>query len=186
MKPIPFATPEEFRTWLEKHHATEKEIFLRFYKKASGKGGLTYGGALDEALCYGWIDGLARGIDAISYSQRFTPRKAASNWSLINVGHIARLKKAGKMHPAGLAAFAQRKKEKTGVYSFEAKVAPEFSAAQAKTFRANKKAWAFFAAQPPGYRHLSTWHVVTAKQEATRTRRLEKLIAASAAEQRLG
>lgn len=112
MKPIPFATPEEFRAWLEKHHATEKEIFVRFYKKASGKGGLTYGGALDEALCYGWIDGLARGIDAISYSQRFTPRKAASNWSLINVGHIARLKKPARCTPPASPPLRSEKRKR--------------------------------------------------------------------------
>lgn len=185
MNAIHFKTPAEFRQWFETHHATAKELQVRFYKKASGKGGMTYAEAVDEALCFGWIDSVVHRLDDESYAQRFTPRKPGSNWSNINVGHIARLKQAGRMHAAGLAAFAARSPAKTGVYSFESKTEPKLSAKDAKTFRADKKAWAFFSAQPPGYRRLSLWHIVSAKQEATRARRLNTLIVASAAGRRL-
>lgn len=185
MRGTHFRTAAAFRRWLEKNHATAKELQVRFYKKASGKGGMVYREALDEALCFGWIDGVVHRLDDESYAQRFTPRRAGSNWSNINVGHVARLKRAGRMHAAGLAAFAARTAEKTGVYSFEAKIPPTLPTADERRFRAAPAAWEFFSAQPPGYRRQSVWHVVSAKQEATRERRLAKLIAASAAGRRL-
>ena len=185
MNVVHFATPAEFRAWLENHHGTETELWVGFYKKSSGKGGMVYAQAVDEALCYGWIDGLMRSIDRERYSQRFTPRKRGSIWSTINVGHVKRLKAAGLMRPSGLAAFEARTPERTGIYSFERKQPAKLPPAFAKRFRAEKKAWAFFLAQPPGYQRLAIHHVISPKQAATRERWLARLIQASAAGQRL-
>jgi uncharacterized protein YdeI (YjbR/CyaY-like superfamily) len=186
MTPAPkhFAAAAAFRAWLERHHASERELWILFYKKASGKGGMTYREAVDEALCFGWIDGRVKSIDADSYMQRFTPRRPGSIWSNVNVRHIARLTAAGQMHPAGLAAFAARDEKKTGVYSFEKR--PEnFPADLEKIFRAKSKAWRFWQAQPPGYRRVITHWVISAKREETRQRRLATLIAESAAGRRI-
>jgi uncharacterized protein YdeI (YjbR/CyaY-like superfamily) len=184
MNVIHFATAADFRRWLEQHHTTAKEVQIGFYKKSAGKPGMVYKEALDEALCFGWIDGIVRSLDAERYTQRFTPRKPGSIWSNINVGHIQRLIAAGKMRPAGLAAFAARTAQKTGIYSFEqpAKTLPP---AFAKKFRAHAKAWTFFSAQPPGYRRLMIHKIVSPKQAATRERWLERVIAASAAGRRI-
>lgn len=179
-----FPSSAAFRRWLEAHHATATELQVGFYKKASGKGGLTYAEAVEEALCFGWIDSVLHKIDEHSYTQRFSPRRTGSIWSLINVRHIARLTAAGKMHPAGLKAFAARDRKKTGVYSFETRPRT-LPAALEKKFRAHKKAWDFFNAQPPGYRRLAIYKVVSPKQEATRERWLARLIADSAAGRRL-
>ncbi len=184
-KPRFFSTAAAFRTWLEQNHATASELWVGYYKKASGRVALTYREAVDEALCFGWIDGLAKSIDADRYMQRFTPRRPGSNWSLVNLRNVARLKSAGRMHPAGLAAFAARIENKTGVYSFEnrpEKLPPSLE----RSFRAHPAAWTFFSAQPPGYRRTAIWWIVSAKQEATRQRRLAQLIATSAARRRLG
>lgn len=175
-----FLSAADFRRWLVAHHATATELQVGFYKKASGKGGLTYAEAIDEALCFGWIDGIVRTINEHSYTHRFTPRRPGSIWSLVNVRHVARLTEAGRMHAAGLAAFAKRDQKKTGIYSFEnrpQKLPPAFE----KKFRANAKAWTFFNSQPPGYRRLAIFKVVSPKQEATRERWLARLIADSAA-----
>jgi uncharacterized protein YdeI (YjbR/CyaY-like superfamily) len=180
-----FASQAEFGRWLSKHHATEKELLVGFNRIDSGLGGLTYAQALDEALCFGWIDGVRRKVDDNSFSIRFTPRKPGSIWSLINVRHVERLLAAGSMKSAGIKAFEARVAAKTGIYSFEQKK-HEFEPAQEKLFRANKKAWKFWEAQPPGYKRVSTHWVTSAKQEATRVRRLAQLIADSAAGQRLG
>lgn len=145
---------------------------------------MIYREALDEALCFGWIDGLVKTIDAQRYMQRFTPRKPGSIWSNVNVRHIARLQAAGKMRPAGLAAFAARDEKKTGIYSFENRP-QRLTPALEKPFRANRSAWSFWEKQPPGYRRTMTWFVMSAKQPATRERRLVKLIAACAAHRRL-
>ena len=185
MKPVHFSSAAEFRRWLEQKHATSAELWVGFYKKSSGKTGMSYREAVDEALCFGWIDSVMRSLGAISYMQRFSPRKPGSIWSNINVGHVERLKAAGKMHAAGLAAYAARKPEKTGIYAFESKLHVKLPPAFARQFRANAKAWKFFAAQPPGYRRLAIFKVVTPKQEATRQRWLDKLIAASAAGRRI-
>ena len=184
MNILHFETPDAFRAWLEQHHATQTEIWIGFYKKASGKGCMNYRQALDEALCYGWIDGLLRSIDGQRYAQRFSPRKRGSIWSNINVGHVRRLKAAGRMQPGGLAAFAARRAAKTGIYSFEAKKPATLPAALEKKFRARKKAWTFFSAQPPGYRRAIIHKIVSGKQEATRLRWLDRIIALSAAGQR--
>ncbi len=184
MKPVSFADAAEFRAWLESHHHQATELLLVFYKKDSGRGGITYAGALDEALCFGWIDGIRKRVDAQRYTIRFTPRKSGSIWSNANVRHVERLIAAKRMQPAGLAAFAARDAKRTGVYAFEKepqKLPPEF----AKQFRANRKAWAFFTAQAPWYQRTAIHIVVQPKQAATRQRWLDRLITDSAQGRRL-
>ena len=185
MNVVHFASAAEFRRWLGKNHATATELHLGFYKKASGRGGLTYPEAVDEMLCFGWIDGIVRSIDAASFTHRVTPRRAGSFWSNVNVRHVARLTAAGRMRPAGLAAFAARTAAKTGAASYE-RPPQKLPRAYAKKFRARAKAWAFFTAQAPWYQRLITHKIVGAKQEATRLRWLERAIAASAAGRRIG
>jgi uncharacterized protein YdeI (YjbR/CyaY-like superfamily) len=179
-----FCSAGEFRGWLEQHHVTARELWVGFYKKSAGKSGLTYQEAVDEALCFGWIDGIVKRIDDERFMHRFTPRKPSSIWSNTNVRHVERLTAAGKMHAAGLAAFAARTAARTGVYVFEAKEAKTLSPAQVKAFRAHPAAWAFFQAQPPWYQRKVTWWVASAKQPATRERRLAQLIVACAAGKR--
>jgi len=176
-----FATPAAFRDWLEKHHASEVELSVGFYKRASRKPSMTWPESVDAALCYGWIDGVRNSIDEVSYRIRFTPRKPASTWSAINVKRVAELRKQGVMRPAGLAAFEARKGDKTGIYAYEQRKSAKLSPAHEKQFRANKKAWEFFQAQPPWYRRTAVYRVISAKQEATREKRLAALIRDSAA-----
>lgn len=180
-----FATAAEFRAWLEKNHATAPELWVGFFRKGSGQPGMTYAEAVDEALCFGWIDGIIKKLDHERFTHRFTPRRPNSIWSKINVGHVARLSAAGKMHAAGLAAFAARTAARTGVYAFEQAKPKSLSRTDEKLFRAHKAAWAFFSAQAAWYRRNTSRWVVSAKQEATRQRRLERLIAASAEGKRL-
>jgi len=180
-----FKSASEFRRWLEVNHARLSEIWVGFFKKYSGKGGLTYAEAVDEALCFGWIDGLKKRVDELSYTHRFTPRKPKSNWSRINIQHVERLKKAGRMTPAGLEAYAAREPERSGVYSFE-NAPRKLTAADEKQFKADKTAWEFFQQQPPGYQRLAIWWVVSAKKPETRARRLGQLIAESRNARRLG
>jgi uncharacterized protein YdeI (YjbR/CyaY-like superfamily) len=184
MKIVHFSSQEEFRKWLVKNHAAASELFIGFHKKSSGKKGATYSEALDEALCFGWIDGVRRSIDADSYMIRFTPRKPKSIWSLVNVRHVERLQKAGKMAEPGLKAFALREKHRTGIYSFEQK-RPGLSAKFKKLFRANGPAWEFFCRQAPWYQRTAGHWVVRAKQEETRLRRFAKLVEVSVNGQRL-
>ena len=179
-----FASAADFRGWLEKNHATATELVVGFFTKASGRGGLTYPEALDEALCFGWIDGVRRKPDADTYTVRFTPRRPGSIWSNVNARHVARLTAAGKMHAAGHTAFAARDAGKTGVYSFENRP-QKFPAGLEKRFRAKRSAWKFWRQQPPGYRRTTIWWVVSAKQDETRKRRLAQLIALSLAGRRL-
>jgi uncharacterized protein YdeI (YjbR/CyaY-like superfamily) len=185
-KPTFFATPARFRAWLETHHATEKELLVGFHKKGSGKPSITWPESVDEALCFGWIDGVRHSLGADAYTIRFTPRRPTSIWSAINVGRVAELTRLGKMREAGLRAFALRTAAKTGVYSFERHEAAKLTSRQEKILRANTKAAAFFYAQPPGYRRVAIHWVVSAKQEQTRERRLALLIADSAAKRRIG
>jgi len=181
MKPQFFATPAELRAWLTAHHAAEKELLVGFRKKASGKPSITWPESVDEALCFGWIDGVRRNIDEQTYSIRFTPRKPTSIWSAVNVARVTELTAQGKMLPAGLRAFAARTPERTGVYSFERAEAAKLSPAQEKQLRANKKAAKFFDAQPPWYQRTAIHWVISAKREDTRERRLTQLITDSAA-----
>jgi uncharacterized protein YdeI (YjbR/CyaY-like superfamily) len=183
-KIVHFSSPAEFRSWLAQNHATANELFVGFYKKSSGKEGATYSEALDEALCYGWIDGVRRSVDSESYTIRFTPRKSKSVWSLVNVRNVERLQRAGKMAEPGIKAFAVREKQRTGIYSFEQK-RPGLSAKYKKRFRANARAWEFFSKQAPWYQRTAGYWVSSAKQEETRIRRLAKLMEVSANSRRL-
>jgi uncharacterized protein YdeI (YjbR/CyaY-like superfamily) len=184
MKPIAFRTGAEFRAWLAAHCGDATEILVLLHKKSSGKGGISYAEALDEALSQGWIDGVRKGHGPESYTIRFTPRKPGSIWSRVNVRHAERLIREGRMQPAGAEAFRARTKARTGVYSFENHVTqlpPELE----RPFQARKPAWTFFQEQPPGYRRIVTWWIVSAKQEATRQRRLDRVIDVSAKRQRV-
>jgi len=179
IKPKFFSSREQFRQWLEKNHDRVDALQVGFHKKDSGKKSITYPEALDEALCFGWIDGVRKRLDETSYTIRFTPRKAKSIWSLVNVGHVERLTKEGRMAEPGLKAYALRDPKRTGIYAFENKP-QEFSPEFEKKFRANKAAWEFFQKEPPSIRKVWTFWVMTAKKEETRLRRLEDLIASSA------
>jgi uncharacterized protein YdeI (YjbR/CyaY-like superfamily) len=179
VKPRFFATPEAFRKWLEAHHDKESELLVGFYKVGSGKKSITWPESVDEALCFGWIDGVRKRIDDVSYTIRFTPRKAKSYWSAVNTKRYAALEKLGRITGAGRAAFEARDATATARYSFE-REAVELGEELEARFRANKKAWEYFQAQPPHYRRTSIWYVVSAKREETRARRLEKLIDHSA------
>ena len=184
MPPTFFAKPADFRRWLKKHHRSEKELWVGFHKKGSGRPSITWPESVDEALCFGWIDGVRKSIDEDSYMIRFTPRKSTSIWSNVNIGRVKELISTGRMEKAGLEAFEKRDEKKSGIYAFERKNAalpPELE----KEFRKHRKAWAFFEAQPPGYRKLMAYYVIDAKRDATRASRLEKLIEASAAGKRL-
>jgi len=185
-RPTFFATPAQFRAWLARHHATGKELLVGFYKTGSGKPSMTWPQSVDEALCFGWIDGVRRSLGDDVYTIRFTPRKTTSIWSAINVAKVAALTKKGKMREAGLRAFATRTAAKTGVYSFERNDAAKLTASQEKTLRANRKAATFFDAQPPWYQRTAIHWVISAKREETRARRLGQLIADSAAGKRIG
>jgi len=185
MKPKFFATKEKFREWLEKNHASANELEIGFYKKSSGKKSITYAEALDEALCFGWIDGVRRSLDETSYQQRFTPRRARSIWSLVNVKHVERLKKEGKMHAAGLAAYEQRDPKRTGIYAFE-NAPRELSAEYEKEFRKTKGAWEYFQTYPPYLKKTISYWVMSAKKEETRSARLRRLIECSARGERIG
>ena len=181
-----FATPGDWRRWLEKNHTSERELWVGFYKKSSGRPSITWPESVDEALCFGWIDGIRKTIDADSYVIRFTPRRAGSIWSDVNTRRAAELIRGKRMHPAGQRAFERRDPKKSGVYSFEQRENAKLSAAAEKEFKANRAAWSFFQSQPPGYRKIATFWVVSAKQEETRARRLAALIRDSAAGRRIG
>jgi uncharacterized protein YdeI (YjbR/CyaY-like superfamily) len=186
MTPTFFPTPQAFRRWLERHHETESVLLVGFYKKGSGRPSITWPESVDEALCFGWIDGVRKSLDAESYTIRFTPRKAGSTWSVVNLRKARELIASGRMQPAGLRAFEGRDPKKSGTYSFEQRAAARLSPEMEAEFRANPAAWSFFQAQPPGYRRIAFWWIVSAKQEPTRMRRLRTLIAESAAGQRIG
>ncbi|MGA2370453.1 MAG: YdeI/OmpD-associated family protein [Candidatus Korobacteraceae bacterium] len=185
MKPLFFPTAAAFRSWLEKNHATVSELFIGFYRKESGKGGISYREALDEALCFGWIDGVRKRFDEASYTIRFTPRKPDSIWSAVNTSRIGELVKQGRVHPAGQHVFDRHDPKKSELYSYE-RATCQLDGAYEKKFRANKKAWEFYQAQAPWYRRTSAWWVVSAKREETRQRRLAQLIADSAKARRIG
>jgi uncharacterized protein YdeI (YjbR/CyaY-like superfamily) len=181
MEPTFFATPDEFRAWLEEHHATESELLVGFHKMGSGRPSITWPESVDQALCFGWIDGVRRSIDDERYSIRFTPRQRRSTWSAVNVRRVGELEAEGLMWPAGRAAFERRSDDRTAIYSHERREAAAFSAEQEAAFRAARAAWAWFQDQPPSYRKAATHWVVSAKREETRERRLRRLIADSAA-----
>ena len=176
MKPTFFATTDELRAWLEENHATATELFVGFYKRGSGKPSISWQELVDEELCFGWIDGVRKGIDDVSYSNRITPRTQRSTWSAINIARVKELIALGRMHPAGLKAFERRTDERSATYSYEQRKTARLEPAAERSFRANKKAWAFFQAQPPSYRRAAIWWVIGAKREETREKRLATLI----------
>jgi uncharacterized protein YdeI (YjbR/CyaY-like superfamily) len=180
-EPIYFSSPDEFRAWLEEHHETETEVWVGYWKKATGKPSLVWSQAVDEALCFGWIDGVLRGIDDERHIQRFTPRKPASNWSAINVAKVERLRAEGRMRPAGEAAFARRRDDRSGIYSYEQRHEAQLEPDEQARFEANAAAWEYFTSRPPSYRKPALWWVVSAKKPETRERRLATLIEQSAA-----
>jgi uncharacterized protein YdeI (YjbR/CyaY-like superfamily) len=184
MKLTHLRTPDDFRKWLEQHHATEQELLIGFYKKGSGKPSITWPESVKEALCFGWIDGIRRNVDDESYSIRFSPRRRTSIWSAINIKYALELIEHGLMQPAGLAAFELRRENKSGIYAYEQRTAtiPEPYLSE---FKKNKTAFKFFESQPAGYRKQMSWWIVSAKLEETRLKRLAKLIAESAAGRRL-
>ena len=177
--PRSFRTPAAFRSWLEKHHARVSELMLRCYKIHAAQRGITYRQGLDEALCFGWIDGVRRRLDEDSFTVRFTPRKPRSTWSNVNVARVRVLIAEGRMAGPGLAAFEAREERLTGIYSFE-RASATLTAAHARTFRANRAAWTYFTAQAPWYQRTCIFWVMSAKREATRAKRLDLLMARSA------
>jgi uncharacterized protein YdeI (YjbR/CyaY-like superfamily) len=176
MKPIFFATASELHDWLEDNHATASELLVGFYKRGSGKPSITWQELVDEELCFGWIDGIRKGIDDISYSNRITPRKPRSTWSAINIARAKELIKLGRMRPAGLKAFKRRTDERSAIYSYEQRKTARLDPGAERSFRADKKAWTFFQAQAPSYQRAATWWVISAKREETRRKRLATVI----------
>jgi uncharacterized protein YdeI (YjbR/CyaY-like superfamily) len=185
MQPVFFATAKDFRSWLDKHHEQAEELLVGFYKKSAGIPSITWPEAVAEALCFGWIDGIRKSLDSVSYTIRFTPRRARSTWSEVNIKLVAKLSAAGAMRPAGLRAFEARMEEKSGIYAYEQRKTAELPAEYARMFRAKAAAWRFFQDQPGYYRRTITWWVVSAKKEETRLSRFEKLLSACARKERL-
>lgn len=182
--PVFFATPAEFRKWLEENHQTETELLVGYYKIGTKKPSMNWSESVDEALCFGWIDGVRRSIDEESYCNRFTPRKPRSNWSAVNIAKVEELIRTGKMMPAGLAAYEKRTDTRSAIYSYENR--PERLDEQFESqFQENSKAWDFFNAQAPSYKKTIIYWVMSAKQEPTRFSRLNKLIEASEAGKRI-
>ncbi len=179
-EPVYFAKPADLRRWFSKHAAQATELIVGFMKVDSGHPSVTWPQAVDEALCVGWIDGVRHRIDDERYKIRFTPRKPSSHWSTINIKRIAVLTEEGRMQPAGLAAFAQRDEKKSMRASYEQPTMPELGKADIALFKKHKPAWAYFEAVPPGYKKRMVWWVISAKQEATRGKRLARLIDACA------
>jgi uncharacterized protein YdeI (YjbR/CyaY-like superfamily) len=180
MDAIYFTSPEELRAWYAAHHDTTDELLIGFYKKHTGKPSLTQQEALDEALCFGWIDGIRHRVDDERYMNRYTPRRPRSIWSAVNIKRVGELTEQGRMQPSGLKAFNERDPARTQQYSSE-QADVQFAPAYEAEFKANPQAWDFFQSQPPSYRKPSTWWVMSAKKEETRLRRLAILIADSAA-----
>ena len=184
MKPTFFKTAVDFRKWLSRHHNTASELLVGFYKKDSGKPSITWPESVDEALCFGWIDGIRKTVDAERYTIRFSPRKPTSIWSSVNIKRAGELISAGLMKAPGLEAFEARREYRSGIYSYEQRSA-ELPEPYLSTLKKNKNAWAFFKLQPPSYRKMMMWWIVCAKKEETRLSRLRKLIDESAAGRRI-
>jgi uncharacterized protein YdeI (YjbR/CyaY-like superfamily) len=183
--PIFFRSPAEFRKWLGKNHEKADELWIGYWKKATGKPSLTWQQTVDECLCFGWIDGIRKSIDADSYKQRVTPRRAKSIWSLINVRRVGVLQAEGRMTPRGLAEFERRKV--SGVYSFEQREHKALDPKYAAQFKKRSaRGWKYYESQPPGRKKLITWWVMSAKKEETRLKRLDRLIEACDAGRPIG
>jgi uncharacterized protein YdeI (YjbR/CyaY-like superfamily) len=180
-----FATPADFRAWLQAHAASAPELLVGYHKVGSGLPSMTWSESVDEALCFGWIDGVRKRIDEQRYSIRFTPRRPGSIWSAINLAKVAQLRAAGRMTPAGEAAFARRQDHKSVIYSYEQPVLAELSPAELRTFKRQRDAWRFFEASPPSHRKALLHWVCAAKKPETRARRLGLLMQACAEGRRL-
>lgn len=183
--PTYFATAADFRRWLEAHADSEHELIVGFHKVGSGTPSMSWSESVDEALCFGWIDGVRKRIDDAAYTIRFTPRKPTSIWSAINIAKMEQLTAAGRMTPAGTAAFAKRTEARSKVYCHEREQDAELSAAELRGFKRNKAAWAFFESTPPSYRKVMLHWITSARKPETRAGRLRKLLEACAAGQRL-
>jgi len=184
VRPIFFKSPVEFRRWLAKHHAAAQELWVGFYKKASGRPSITWPESVDEALCFGWIDGIRKSVDDVSYTIRFTPRKPRSVWSAVNMRRVAELSRQGRMQPSGQKAYEARLENRSGIYSYEQRAA-ELDGTYGERFKRDGEAWAFYQSQPASYRKAANWWVLSAKREETRLKRLEKLIEDSALGRRI-
>jgi uncharacterized protein YdeI (YjbR/CyaY-like superfamily) len=184
-EPSFFTEPADFRAWLKENHESESELLVGFHKKATGRPSITWPEAVDEALCFGWIDGIRRSLGDESYTIRFTPRKPRSTWSAVNIERANELVAEGRMRPAGLAAFEARSDDRSAIYAYEQRHAAKLAPDEEREFHANERAWAFFEAQPPSYRKTALWWVVSAKRKETRTRRLRTLVEDSANGRRL-
>jgi uncharacterized protein YdeI (YjbR/CyaY-like superfamily) len=184
-EPIFFATPGDFRAWLASHAATASELLVGYHKVASGRPSMGWSESVDEALCFGWIDGVRKRIDDRSYSIRFTPRQPTSIWSAVNIAKFERLQAQGRMTKAGADAFAKRTTARSAVYAYEQAESAALTAAELRSFQRSKAAWAFFEATPPGYRKVILHWVTSAKRADTRAARLHKLVQACAEKRRL-
>lgn len=184
MQPTFFSNSKDFRKWFEKNHEKSKELLVGFYKVTSGKKSITWRESVDEAICFGWIDGVRKSIDSESYCIRFTPRKPGSIWSAINIKKVEELTKKELMHPSGHSAFSKRKESKSRIYSYE-KEPETLSPGFLKKFKANKNEWVFFQSMAPSYQRTCVHWIMTAKQEATKMKRLEELINDSTMERKI-
>jgi uncharacterized protein YdeI (YjbR/CyaY-like superfamily) len=184
-QPTFFATPRKWRAWLAKHHATAPELWVVLHKKGSGRASITWPEAVDQALCFGWIDGVRKSLDETCYMNRFTPRRRGSVWSSVNLGRVEELLRLGLMEPAGLAAYEARKADRSGLYSYEQRETAKLPAPLERRLKQNGNAWQFFQEQAPWYRRAATWWVISARKEETRQRRLATLIEDSARARRI-
>jgi uncharacterized protein YdeI (YjbR/CyaY-like superfamily) len=180
-----FPTPKHFQSWLARNHDRADRLWVGYYRKDSRRRSITWPESVDEALCFGWIDGIRKKVDDISYKVRFTPRRPKSIWSAVNISRVAVLTGEGRMQPSGVAAFARREEQKSRRYSFENRATAKLTAEDQREFRRDPLAWKFFKSQPPGYQRLAAWWVVSAKRTETRRARLERLIATSRARRRI-
>jgi uncharacterized protein YdeI (YjbR/CyaY-like superfamily) len=183
--PTFFETVESFAAWLEQHGAAKTKFVVGYYKRGSKRPSMTWAESVDAALCFGWIDGVRKRIDEHSYQIRFTPRKPTSIWSRINIERARILQREGRMRDAGLKAYSHRREDKSRIYSYEQQKTAALERSDELQFKKAKAAWKFFQAQPPGYRHLVIWRVVSAKRPETRERRLADLIKACQERRRL-
>jgi uncharacterized protein YdeI (YjbR/CyaY-like superfamily) len=180
-----FETPARFRQWLSKNHARTAQLWVGYYRKDSGRPSITWPESVDEALCFGWIDGIRKKVDDESYKVRFTPRRSKSIWSAVNIGRVAVLTREDRMRPAGIAAFARREESNSARYSFENRASAKLTADDQREFQRDSAAWEFFQRQPDGYRRLAAWWLISAKRPETRRRRLRRLIETSRARRRI-
>jgi uncharacterized protein YdeI (YjbR/CyaY-like superfamily) len=185
MKPTFFPTPQHFRAWLTRHHRRRAELLVGFHKVQSGRPSITWPESVDQALCFGWIDGVRRRLDEVSYTIRFTPRRVGSAWSAINIRRVAVLRRLGLMQPAGLEAFRRRTQENSRTYSYEQRYSARLEQGHQRKLQSNRKAWEFFRAQAPSYQRTAIYWVASAKREETKLKRLARLIECSAGGRRV-